>query len=380
MLAIHFGGGNIGRGFIGEVLHDNHFEIAFVDINEEVIDALNEFNEYIIELAVKDKRKIKVDNVYGINNKRNPDRVVEAFAKADLVTTAIGPSGLPYIAPLIAKGIQKRRKISKLEPIDIIVCENMIDGGTALKSKVVKYLSEEELLYAEEYIGFPNCVVDRIVPLQVHEDKLFVSVDPYREWIIDETGLKNKHSQLKGVRYVSNLEPFIERKLFTANTGHAATAYIGKYEGHETIAEALVDDKVNGQVIKVLNETGMLLVEKWNFNREEHEEYIKKVLSRFMNPCISDNISRVARAPIRKLGYKERFIQPIRETEERNISNEALIQTVGKILVYKDPNDEESQKLSRLLKQWPIEEVIREVTCLTNQVLIDKIAEEYRKL
>ncbi len=380
MLAIHFGGGNIGRGFIGEVLHNNDFQIAFVDINEEIINALNEFGEYTIEFAEEGKKRIKIDNVYGINNQKNPHTVVEKIARADLITTAIGPKVLPYIAPLIAKGIQKRKKIGKLEPIDVIVCENMIGGGTFLKSEVVKHLSEEDVLYMERYTGFPNCAVDRIVPLQLHEDKLFVSVEPYKEWVVSEPELKNKHIKLEGVSYVPDLAPFIERKLFTANTGHATIAYTGKYKGYKTIAEALMDSEIKEQVIKVLSETGTLMAEKWGFNRDEHDRYIEKVLSRFMNPYISDNISRVARSPIRKLGYKERFIQPIRETEERNISNEALIQTVAKILIYNDPEDKESQSLVQLIELKPIEEVVREVTGLTDQVLIDRIIEEYGKL
>lgn len=49
--AVHFGAGNIGRGFIGELLFENHFSITFVDVNERIIDALNERGAYEIEIA-----------------------------------------------------------------------------------------------------------------------------------------------------------------------------------------------------------------------------------------------------------------------------------------------------------------------------------------
>jgi mannitol-1-phosphate 5-dehydrogenase len=104
MKAVHFGAGNIGRGFIGEILFNNGFSIDFVDINATIIDALKARIAYEIELASEAKERIAVTNVNGLNNQTEPEAVVDAIAEADIVTTAIGPNILPFIAELIAKG------------------------------------------------------------------------------------------------------------------------------------------------------------------------------------------------------------------------------------------------------------------------------------
>ena len=81
--AVHFGAGNIGRGFIGEILFENGFEIAFVDVNEAIINALNERGSYEIEIAEEGQRHIAVSGVRGINNRLHPEAVVEAISEAD---------------------------------------------------------------------------------------------------------------------------------------------------------------------------------------------------------------------------------------------------------------------------------------------------------
>ena len=376
MKAVHFGAGNIGRGFIGEILHKNGFDITFVDINETLIDALNDRESYEIEYADDAHQRLTVSGFSGINNGKNPEAVSQAVAEADIVTTAIGPNILPYIAELIANGIKLRRENDDTRPMDIVACENMIGGTDFLNEKVSAYFDEADRVYVDQYIGFPNAAVDRIVPMQSHEDPLFVSVEPFSEWVIYQTNVKGTQIKLDGVLYVEDLLPYIERKLFSVNTGHATTAYTGKHFGYETIDQALEDEKVLQQLKAVLAETGALLVEKWGFDQEAHAAYANKIVGRFQNSHISDAITRVARTPIRKLGYDERFIRPIREAKERGLTYDALLSTVAYIFEYNDAEDEQSQELQKMLAEQPLNQVIQTVTGLEDADLIAEIEGE----
>lgn len=371
--AVHFGAGNIGRGFIGEILFKNGFEIAFVDVNEKIIDALNERGSYEIEIAEEGQRRITVSGVSGINNAKNPEAVVAAIAEADIVTTAISPNILPFIAGLVAQGIEARQAADNTTPLDVLACENMIGGSAFLYEEVKKHLSEEGLAFAEQYIGFPNAAVDRIVPAQSHEDPLFVVVEPFNEWVVETCGMKNPELVLDKVHYEEDLEPFIERKLFSVNSGHATSAYTGAYYGAKTILEALQNETVKEKVQAVLAEIRSLLIAKWGFDEEALVDYHKIIISRFENPFIVDEVTRVARTPIRKLGFDERFIRPIRELRERGLSYANLLQTVAYVLQYRDETDEQSVQLQTLLAEKPLTDVVKEVTGLTDENLVEEI-------
>ncbi|RMI77520.1 mannitol-1-phosphate 5-dehydrogenase [Streptococcus iniae] len=378
--ALHFGAGNIGRGFIGEILAANGFSIQFVDVNDSIINALNDRHSYDIEIAEDGERHIRVSNVSGINNKENPEAVVDAVAQADIITTAIGPNILPFIAELIAKGIQKRQAQGNKQPIDVLACENMIGGSQFLLEEVSKYLTEDNKAYLDHYVGFPNAAVDRIVPAQSHEDPLLVVVEPFNEWVVETSRMKNQSLKLEGVHYEDNLEPFIERKLFSVNSGHATSAYTGAYAGAKTILEALEVPEVKSQLEAVLAEIRSLLVAKWNFDDDELKAYHKVIISRFENPYIVDDVERVARTPIRKLGYDERFIRPIRELKAANLSYHNLLKTVAYVFKYKDVNDQQSSQLQVMLSENDLPKVVADVTSLEDQELIAEIVKSIEAL
>ena len=150
--------------------------------------------------------------------------------------------------------------------------------------------------------------------------------------------------------WVDDLAPYIERKLFTVNTGHATTAYHGFARGINKLSDALADDEVRAAVEGVLAETKQLLVDKHEFAPEAQQAYVDKILQRFANPYLPDTVDRVGRQPLRKLSRTERLIGPAAELAETGIRPEYLLATVEAALSFDVPEDPESVELQQLLQ------------------------------
>ena len=147
MKALHFGAGNIGRGFIGKLLADAGIELTFADVNQTVLDALNARHSYQVHVVGENEQ---VDTVSGVNAVSSiGDEVVDLIASVDLVTTAVGPVVLERIAPAIAKGLAKRKAQGTERSLNIIACENMVRGTTQLKGHVFNALAEEDKAWVE---------------------------------------------------------------------------------------------------------------------------------------------------------------------------------------------------------------------------------------
>jgi len=163
VLAVHFGAGNIGRGFIGQLLHESGYDIVFVDVRDDVVAALKTEGRYEVILADENESHIPVDRVTALHSARDAEEVTERLAEADLVTTAVGPSILPVIAPAIAQGLLERVRVGGA-PVNVIACENMVGASQALRGYVMEHVPEETAEAVDEIAGFPNAAVDRIVP------------------------------------------------------------------------------------------------------------------------------------------------------------------------------------------------------------------------
>ena len=188
--AIQFGAGNIGRGFIGSLLSKAGYHVVFADVNAEIIDKINSDKNYTIHVMDSVCSEEKINDISGVISINN--EIYKEIVEAEIITTAVGPVVLPKIAPTIAKGISLRRENGIESYLNIIACENAIKASSQLKEEVKKYLNEEEIAYLEQFVGFPNCSVDRIVPPVKSENILDVVVENYYEWNVEEKAFKGE--------------------------------------------------------------------------------------------------------------------------------------------------------------------------------------------
>lgn len=361
MKAVHFGAGNIGRGFVGLLLHEGGYELVFSDVSASLVAAINDASSYTVHEVGDGGVDKTVTGFRAIDSSVDAESLVDEIATADVVTTAVGPTILKFVAPHIVAGLALRDP--SLAPLQIMACENAIGATDRLREHIVELAGESWDALAARAV-FANTAVDRIVPAQA-QGGVDVTVEPFYEWAIERGPFGDTPPHIPGAHFVDDLEPYIERKLFTVNTGHATTAYFGARAGIDRISDALADPAISARVEAALEETSALLVQKHELDPDVQGEYRATILRRFRNAALPDTVWRVGRQPLRKLSRHERFVGPAAEAIERGLPVDALVAAMAAALDFSDTEDTQAVDLQRLLRELDAEAFTAEVTGLT---------------
>ncbi len=376
MKAVHFGAGNIGRGFVGLLLSEGGYELVFSDVAAPLVDAVNAASTYTVHEVGEGGTDKVVTGFRAINSQTDPQAVVDEIATANVVTTAVGPTILKFVAPHILAGLALRDPAAP--PLQIMACENAIGATDILRGEIQNLAADTWDALASRAV-FANTAVDRIVPAQSAGEGVDVTVEPFYEWAIERPPFGDNPPHIPGAHFVDDLEPFIERKLFTVNTGHAATAYFGTAAGVEKISDALADPEIAAKVSAALEETSALLIAKHALDAAELAQYRATILHRFANPALPDTVGRVGRQPLRKLSRHERFVGPAAEAAERGLDVTALVAAMAAALEFADPADEQAVELQARLRAEDAETFTASVTGLdADHPLFAQVAEIVR--
>lgn len=381
MKAVHFGAGNIGRGFIGELLYESGFSTTFVDVVKATVDYINETNSYEMYIIDNNEKKV-IKNVKAFSPITNEVDIVEAICEADLITTSVCVDNLDKIAPTLAKGLKERlnRGIGK---VDVMACENAFYATDMLKKALVENtkapVTEEEL---DKVGAFPNVAVDRIALSTVINGVRVPQIQAAFELVIEKDKMVNPEAQpIKGAEYVENLGMYLERKLYVFNCGHAATAYFGYHNNCETIHDALEVPEIKVDVVAVMKESAMAMTKKYPFKFEELEAYIEKILKRISLEALHDEVVRVGRSPIRKLNLKDRLVGPALLAESYGLDNTHLAKAIATGYTFDYKEDEQAVEIQAYIADNGIEKAVEKYSGLTaDQKLYQLVIENYKAI
>lgn len=348
--AVHFGAGNIGRGFIGELLHDSGYEITFVEVVPAAVAYINQNHCYDIYIINRNYEKKVIDNVRALSPITHEAEVIEAIKEADLITTSVCVDNLSKIAGTLAKGLKARAEAG-LGQVNVMACENAFYATDMLKDALLQSsvgITEAELAASA---AFPNVAVDRIALSSERDGVRVPEIEESFELVIEKNKLTDPAAEpIKGAEYAEDLGMYLERKLYVFNCGHAAAAYLGYLNGCKTIQEALGVPEIKADVVGVMNESAELMLKKFSFTRQELEAFIQKVLKRISIPELKDEVERVGRSPIRKLSAKDRLVGPAVDAVKYGLETKLHVKAIAAGYLFDAAGDEQAAEIQEYIQ------------------------------
>lgn len=379
---VQFGAGNIGRSFIGQLFSRAGYEVVFVDVDETVIRALNERRAYTVEIRDEKSETWRIENVRGVDA-RDTERVAEEVAGADCLGSAVGKNYLAAIAPAVARGVELRYRKCGLRPVDLIICENILDGAAFLRSEIKKLLPADFPL--EKMLGLVETSIGKMVPIMSAHDRerdpLLVYAEAYNTLILDKKAFLAPIPAVPGLDPKDNMKAYVERKSFIHNLGHAMLAYMEGILGRDCTFtyEAVRDPELRAMAKTAMWESGRALIAAYpdEFNEPNQEAHIENLLKRFGNAYLGDTIFRVGRDVQRKLAHDDRLIGAMRFDLEHGVEPAVTAQGAAAACFFRKTDEKgrpfgPDEEFRRMLFPRGLDYILSEVCGLSETDDIDR--------
>lgn len=220
---------------------------------------------------------------------------------------ALGSTGRPTTAPgKLVAGLIARRAAQPEARLTLVPCDNLSANGDMLRRVVTELAGKVDdslVEWIERHVTFVTTMVDRITPRPTATDLEAVAADtgvddpaavvtePFSEWVLQgEFAAGRPAWDAAGARFVDDIEPFETRKLYLLNGSHSLMAYAGSILGHETVNDAIADERVLGWV----NEWWDVAARHLTLDVAEIDDYRSALLERYRNPKIRHLLAQIA--------------------------------------------------------------------------------------
>lgn len=264
--------------------------------------------------------------------RREPDGGVDPSSPdvaADVRSLRAGGSASTVPGRLV-DGLRARRDAGA-GPVAVVSCDNLTGNGDIARDVVLSLAAAVDASLADwirGHVSFVSSMVDRITPattdadrddaarLTGFDDHSVVVAEPFAEWVVSTRTTPGGPAEAfpagrpswetAGVRFTTDLEPYEHRKLWLLNAGHSLLAYLGLLLGHETIDEAMADERCTEPLEQLWGEAADVLP----LPADEIEAALASLRERFRNPRIRHRLRQIGADGSVKLPV--RVVAPLR--------------------------------------------------------------------
>jgi mannitol-1-phosphate 5-dehydrogenase len=338
--AVQFGAGSIGRGFIGQLFSQSGYEVVFSEVDPRLVEALNAARSYPLRVVSENgDLESEVRNVRAVSG-LDAQAVAREIADAEVVGTAVGANILPRIAPALAAGLALRWESGNEAPLNVILCENLVDADRAFRSMVADRLEGADKDRLTRLVGFVRASVGRMVPVMTDDMRegniLRVWVEEYDHLPVDAEGFVGPIPSIYNMEPVAPFELYVQRKLYIHNMGHAAFSYLGQLRGHRYIWEAAGDPAVVRVAAAAMRESARAIAAEHGVDAAPLLAHVEELLGRFANRKLGDTIERVGRDLPRKLAPRDRIMGSLELCSRMGIAHEEIVEALAAALLFDD--------------------------------------------
>lgn len=231
-------------------------------------------------------------------------------------------------------GLAERSRLGA-PPLALVPCDNMPENGSVLREVMLRLgepLGADYLSYLQR-ISFVSTSVDRITPrvtgeelelaasFRGFEDRATVVTEPFADWVLEgEFPLGRPNWESAGARFVAELEPFENRKLWLLNGAHSLISFAGQLRGFKTVDEAMLDESMKNLVEEWWRDACRLLPSQGL----DLDAYLDALRERFANDRIGYQLTQIAKEALTKLRVR---IAPVAEAllDRGSVSKAAAI-------------------------------------------------------
>jgi mannitol-1-phosphate 5-dehydrogenase len=346
-----FGLGAVQSGLmLHEAIKSGNFKrYVILEVNDDLVKVIQDANCTInINTATENgiiKSKISGFEIYNPQNVTDRRNIESAISEADEMATAI-PSidyydhgGENSIANLLA------RNINPDKPQIIYTAENNNYASDILLDKIIAHVGgkkPKKFQTLNTVIGKMGGVIQDPVTinelglaLQVPDGQNAILVEEFNNIIVSKVLLKGVKKGIDVFQEKEDLLPFEEAKLFGHNAVHSMLGFLAYFKNYLFMSDIRNDSFLYqyGE-IAFREECGALLLKKYKnfddplFTKAGFEFYGSDLLKRMTNPYLRDEVKRICRDPLRKIGYNDRFLGTIQEAFKQNIIAKTIAQAV----------------------------------------------------